>query len=109
MSIELTPKAIENVSRIIKEQKVAEDKALRISVVGGGCSGLSYKLFFDTPDSINDRLFTFGDVKVAVDQKSYLVLNGITIDFSDGLDGSGFTFHNPNATKTCGCGTSFKA
>lgn len=109
MSIQLTQKAVVNVNRIKKEQKIPDDKALRVAVVGGGCSGLSYRLAFDTPDPSNDRLFTFGDVKVAVDQRSYLVLNGLTIDFSDGLDGSGFTFSNPNASKTCGCGTSFKA
>lgn len=109
MAIELTPKAIENIKRIKLEQKITEEKILRVSVVGGGCSGLSYKLSFDIPDGVNDRLFTFGDVKVAVDQRSYLVLNGMTIDFTDGLEGSGFVFTNPNASKTCGCGTSFKA
>ena len=109
MAIQLTQKAVDNVNRIKKEQNIPGDKALRIAVVGGGCSGLSYRLTFDNPDPANDRVFTFGDVKVAVDQKSYLVLNGLSIDFSDGLDGSGFVFSNPNASKTCGCGTSFKA
>jgi iron-sulfur cluster assembly protein len=109
MAIELTPKAIENVNRIKKEQSVTTDKLLRISVVGGGCSGLSYKLSFDVADEAKDKVFTFGDVKVAVDPRSYLVLNGMIIDFTEGLNGTGFTFENPNATKTCGCGTSFKA
>lgn len=109
MPIQLTQKAVDSVNRIKREQNIPDDKALRIAVVGGGCSGLSYKLSFDAPDSVNDRMFTFGDVNVAVDQRSYLVLNGMTIDFSDGLDGAGFTFQNPNASKTCGCGTSFKA
>lgn len=83
-----------------------EGKALRVSVVGGGCSGLSYKLSWDEPKE-NDKVTTCDDVNIVVDPKSYLFIQGIELDYSDGLDGVGFSFNNPNAKRSCGCGSSF--
>jgi iron-sulfur cluster assembly protein len=80
---------------------------LRVSVVGGGCSGLSYKLDFDNESKPNDQIFEDNGVKVVTDMKSFLYLYNTTLDFSDGLNGKGFHFNNPNASRTCGCGESF--
>lgn len=98
-------------SAIAKLKSLREgDKALRVRVIGGGCSGMSYKLEWIEPATVDekDKLFVVGDdLKVAVDSKSYIFLAGMTLDYSDGLDGVGFTFNNPNATRSCGCGSSF--
>lgn len=80
---------------------------LRVAVKGGGCSGLSYDLSFDTEQNSNDTLTQDKDVKILVDNKSLLYLFGTELDFSDGLNGKGFQFVNPNASRTCGCGESF--
>lgn len=80
---------------------------LRVSVVGGGCSGLSYKLDFAKEPQPTDKIFEQDGVKVFVDPKSLLFVKGLELDYSGGLNGTGFTFKNPNATKSCGCGTSF--
>ena len=80
---------------------------LRVSVKGGGCSGLSYDLSFDTEKNSNDTLTEDKDVKILVDNKSLLYLFGTELEFSDGLNGKGFQFINPNASRTCGCGESF--
>jgi iron-sulfur cluster assembly protein len=80
---------------------------LRIAVVGGGCSGLSYKLEFQKEPVANDKVFEQAGVKIFVDPKSFLYVKGLTLDYSGGLNGTGFTFSNPNASKSCGCGTSF--
>jgi iron-sulfur cluster assembly protein len=80
---------------------------LRVSVVGGGCSGLSYKLDFDNESKPMDQVFEDNGVKVVTDLKSFLYLVNTTLDFSDGLNGKGFYFSNPNASRTCGCGESF--
>jgi len=80
---------------------------VRVAVKGGGCSGLSYDLSFDDDMKPSDMLFEDKDVKVLVDNKSLLYLFGTELDFSDGLNGKGFEFKNPNATRTCGCGESF--
>lgn len=81
---------------------------IRVSVEGGGCSGLSYKLDFDSnPPSQADKIFETGGIKLLVDAKSYLFLSGSTLDFEGGLNGSGFQFTNPNSKRTCGCGSSF--
>ena len=97
-------------------QKIADLKAsaglddqyfLRVGVVGGGCSGLSYKLDFDNEAQPNDQVFEDGNVKLVTDLKSFLYLCDTTLDFSDGLNGKGFHFINPNASRTCGCGESF--
>lgn len=92
-----------------KEQQGYDDSYfVRVAVQGGGCSGLSYYLDFDNQEKEGDQEFDAGDgVKVVVDMKSYLYLHGTELQFSDGLNGKGFQFHNPNATRTCGCGESF--
>jgi iron-sulfur cluster assembly protein len=80
---------------------------LRVSVVGGGCSGLSYKLDFDNQSKPTDQVFEDKGVKVVTDLKSFLYLVNTTLEFSEGLNGKGFYFNNPNASRTCGCGESF--
>ncbi len=80
---------------------------LRVSVVSGGCSGLSYKLDFDNESKPNDQVFEDNGVKVVTDLKSFLYLFNTTLEFSGGLDGKGFAFNNPNASRTCSCGESF--
>ena len=80
---------------------------IRVGVTGGGCSGLMYNLSFDNEEKEGDKVFENNGVKVVVDQKSYLYLIGTTLDYSGGLNGKGFTFTNPNADRTCGCGESF--
>jgi len=80
---------------------------LRVSVVGGGCSGLSYKIDFDNQQKPTDQVFESNGIKVVTDLKSFLYLVNTTLEFSDGLNGKGFYFNNPNASRTCGCGESF--
>ncbi len=91
----------------LKTQETHPDAFLRVQVVGGGCSGLSYKLNFDSEMKENDKTFEDHGVKVVIDSKSYLYLLGTTLDFEGGLNGKGFSFTNPNAKKSCGCGSSF--
>lgn len=110
MSITITEKAASEVQRVISDQKHPENTLLRIGVAGGGCSGYQYSLGFDTAsDNTKDHVSEQHGVKVAVDKRSYLFLDGMTVDFYDDLDKRGFTFNNPNAVKTCGCGSSFSA
>ncbi len=92
-----------------KDNIVLADGLVRVGVEGGGCSGLSYMLSFDTSNNLkeNDKVFEDKGVKIAVDKKSFLYLVGTELDFTDGLNGKGFQFNNPNATRTCGCGESF--
>jgi len=104
--INVTEKAAQEVKGLMARENL-EGYGLRVSVAGGGCSGLSYKLVFEKEAQKTDKVFEEHGVKVIVDAKSYLYLNGTTLDFTDGLNGSGFTFNNPNAKGTCGCGTSF--
>jgi iron-sulfur cluster assembly protein len=86
---------------------IQDDFFLRVSVVSGGCSGLSYKLDFDNESKPNDQVFEDNGVKVVTDLKSFLYLFNTTLEFSGGLDGKGFEFNNPNASRTCSCGESF--
>jgi iron-sulfur cluster assembly protein len=110
MAITLTERAATEVKRIIEEQKLEEGTLLRVGVTGGGCSGFSYSLGFDKAfDDKADSKFQLHDLEVVVDKKSALFLDGTTLDFYDGLEKRGFTFDNPNAVKTCGCGSSFQA
>ena len=110
MAIEITEKAAEEVRRVQVEQKFEDDMFLRIGVAGGGCSGFNYTLRFDSDfDEQADSKFVQHGVAVVVDKKSALYLDGTTVDWYDGLEKRGFTFENPNATKTCGCGSSFQA
>ena len=109
MSVTITEKAAKEVQRVMSEQKMPEATILRVGVVGGGCSGFQYSLGFDTKtDPAKDELYEQHGVKVAVDRKSELFLDGTVLDFYDGLEKRGFTFNNPNATGHCGCGKSFK-
>ncbi len=80
---------------------------VRVGVKSGGCSGLSYDLKFDKKEHDNDKIFEDNDIKIIVDKKSFLYLVGTTLDFSGGINGTGFVFKNPNANRTCGCGESF--
>lgn len=107
--ITVTPKAVAEIKNIIRDQSIPESYFLRIGVQGGGCSGFQYSLAFDENTSENDTTYTFDNVKVAVDYKSLLYLKGVVLDFQDGLSGRGFVFNNPNASRTCGCGSSFSA
>jgi iron-sulfur cluster assembly protein len=89
------------------KEGVTEDFKIRVAVKGGGCSGLMYDLDFDNQEMESDRVFEDKGIRIAVDKKSLLYLAGTTLDFSDGLNGKGFQFVNPNASRTCGCGESF--
>jgi iron-sulfur cluster assembly protein len=110
MSITLTENAAAEVKRIIADQKLEEGTVLRVGVAGGGCSGFSYSLGFDkTVDEKLDAKTDQHGVQVVVDKKSDLFLDGTTVDFYDGIEKRGFTFENPNAVKSCGCGSSFQA
>ena len=84
-----------------------ENKYVRVGVESGGCSGLSYKLVFDKEKCADDELIENNNIKLLVNKKSFLYLVGTTLEFSDGLNGKGFVFNNPNANRTCGCGESF--
>ncbi|MFN4909485.1 MAG: HesB/IscA family protein [Bacteroidota bacterium] len=106
-NIIITSKAISEVKKIKQQNSIADDYGLRLGVKGGGCSGMSYTLGFDAAAKENDLVLDADGVRVFIDAKSMFYLMGMTLDFSDGLMGKGFTFNNPNATKTCGCGSSF--
>ena len=103
--IKVTDKAKNRIIEL-KKAEAHENKHLRVSVTGGGCSGLMYNLSFDQ-EVDSDQIFEDNQVKILVDKKSLLYLLGTTLDFSDGLNGKGFQFVNPNASRTCGCGESF--
>lgn len=106
--INVSETALKEVKRLMQAQEL-QIAFLRMGVRGGGCSGLSYSLEFDTELGPHDKVFEYDGVKVAVDAKSYLYLNGTTLDYvTQGLSG-GFTFVNPNAKSSCGCGSSFTA
>ena len=92
---------------LMNEGSIQQDSYLRVGVEGGGCSGLSYKLDFDATMREGDQLFEDKGVKILVDKKSFLYLVGTELDYSGGLNGKGFAFNNPNASRTCGCGESF--
>jgi len=89
------------------EKEGANNQFVRVGVESGGCSGLSYKLDFDNTKKDDDELIEDNGIKLLVNKKSYLYLVGTTLEFSDGLNGKGFVFNNPNANRTCGCGESF--
>ena len=108
--IQVTDKAIAKIrSAMAKEGISPEQGGLRLGVQGGGCSGLSYNIRFDTQPRERDRIFQFSDVRVFVDPKSFIYLHGMTLDYQETLMQQGFVFVNPQATKSCGCGTSFSA
>ena len=103
----LTDRAADEVRSIRSKNNIPGDHHLRLGVKGGGCSGLSYVLAFDDQVKEKDIVLEKHGIKLLVDQKSMFYLSGTTLDFSDGLNGRGFVFNNPQATKTCGCGSSF--
>lgn len=105
--IHITEKAKQRILEIRKEEGYTNDHNVRVAVKGGGCSGLMYDLVFDDLIKDVDQVFEDLGVKIIVDKKSLLYLLGTTLDFSDGLNGKGFQFINPNASRTCGCGESF--
>ena len=105
--IQVTPKAVSKIRQAFAKQGV--DGGLRLGVLGGGCSGLSYQFKFETKPRPTDKVMEFDGDQVYVDPKSMLFLNGMTLDYHESLLQSGFAFENPNAKKSCGCGTSFTA
>jgi len=105
--ITITERARKEVRRIIEEQGLSAETALRVGVKGGGCSGFSYTLGFDDQIGDMDQINEIENVRVVCDPKSFLYLNGTEIDFEESLMGRGFKFGNPNASNSCGCGESF--
>ena len=105
--ITVSEKALNKIASLRKEGKLKDEYFIRVSVKGGGCSGLSYNLDFDNELKPGDQEFVNDGIKVICDHKSFLYLAGTELDFSDGLNGKGFNFINPNASRTCGCGESF--
>jgi iron-sulfur cluster assembly protein len=105
--IYVSESAKQKIHEIRQSGKIAEDFFVRVSVTSGGCSGLSYKMDFDNESRPTDQVFEDNGVKVVTDLKSFLYLFNTTLEFSGGLEGKGFSFNNPNATRTCGCGESF--
>jgi iron-sulfur cluster assembly protein len=104
----ISDKARQRVMELMAESGMSLDTHfIRVGVVGGGCSGLSYKMDFDNEQKPGDQVFESNGLKVVTDLKSFLYLVNTTLEFSDGLNGKGFYFSNPNATRTCGCGESF--
>ncbi|WP_209330458.1 HesB/IscA family protein [Lunatimonas salinarum] len=105
--ITVSEKAKERILELKQIENRADQDNIRVSVKGGGCSGLMYDLGFDSQLTDTDQVFEDKGVKIIVDRKSLLYLAGTTLEFSDGLNGKGFQFVNPNASRTCGCGESF--
>ena len=107
--ITVTEKAAAEIKEIRARNNIPATHALRVGVKGGGCSGLSYVLGFDSETRKGDLAFELHGIKILVDPKSMFYLSGTVLDYSDGLNGKGFVFNNPQATRTCGCGSSFSA
>lgn len=107
LSVNVTPKAVTKIKEAFAREGVSG--GLRLGVLGGGCSGLSYQFKFEPKPRETDHVFDFDGVQVYVDPKSMLYLNGLTLDYKETLMQSGFAFDNPNAEKSCGCGSSFTA
>lgn len=105
--ITVTERAKSKAIELIRSENHPADSFIRVGVDGGGCSGLTYKLEFDNKMLPEDKVFEDKGVRIVCDKKSFLYLIGTELDFTDGLNGKGFSFNNPNATRTCGCGESF--
>jgi iron-sulfur cluster assembly protein/iron-sulfur cluster insertion protein len=105
--VTLSDAAVTKVAALLADEEGGETLALRVAVKPGGCSGYSYEMFFDSEIMGDDVVSEFGAVKVVVDAASAELLSGSTLDYEDGLQASGFHITNPNATRTCGCGSSF--
>lgn len=105
--IKVSNEAKAEIEKLKASSGIDVESFIRVGVKGGGCSGLVYDLDFDSEKKEDDKIFEDNGVKIAVDKKSYLYLAGTTLEFSGGLNGKGFSFVNPNASRTCGCGESF--
>lgn len=105
--VTVSDQAKEKIFELKQKEGKTEDFGIRVAVEGGGCSGLMYDLAFDASQQPSDHVFEDKGIKIFVDKKSLLYLIGTELDFSDGLNGKGFQFKNPNASRTCGCGESF--
>ncbi|MBX7053212.1 MAG: iron-sulfur cluster insertion protein ErpA [Flavobacteriales bacterium] len=105
--IKVAESAKQQVAHLIESEKHPAGSFVRVGVEGGGCSGLMYKLVFDTEMKEGDQVFEDNGIKVVVDKKSFLYLVGTELEYTGGLNGKGFVFKNPNANRTCGCGESF--
>jgi iron-sulfur cluster assembly protein len=109
-SVQVTERALERVRAAMEKEGISpEQGGLRLGVQGGGCSGLSYNIRFDTQPRERDRVFQFGSVRLFVDPKSFIYLSGMILDYENSLIKQGFNFVNPNASRSCGCGSSFSA
>ena len=106
--VQLTETAVSKVREILDGQE-PKPAGLRIAVVGGGCSGFSYSMAFENTPGMLDKTYKFEDLSVFIDQASLLYLEGVSVDYVETLEGSGFKFNNPNVKSTCGCGSSFSA
>ena len=104
--VQVTDRAQQEIRQIFTREEPNAETGLRLCVIGGGCSGLSYEMEFDSKQE-NDNVIDYNGFRVLLDPKSSIYLKGVTLDFQDGLKGKGFVFVNPNATNTCGCGESF--
>ena len=107
LGVKISEKAAEKIKYLAEKEGLKDNVGLRVAVKGGGCSGLTYDLAITDQERESDKIVEQYGVKVMVDKKSYIYLVGTELDFSDGLNGKGFIFENPNAKKACGCGTSF--
>jgi iron-sulfur cluster assembly protein len=106
--LQVTPSAVKRIRVILGKEGISlEEGGLRLGVKGGGCSGMSYSVGFDMRPRETDNIFTFEDVRVFIDPKSFVYLQGMTLDYEETLIRQGFNFINPNSTKSCGCGSSF--
>jgi iron-sulfur cluster assembly protein len=103
----VSEKAKEQIERVKAKDGLSDEHFVRVSVIAGGCSGFSYKMDFDNQPQPNDQIFEDKGIKLVTDLKSFLYVFNTTLDFSDGLNGKGFHFVNPNATRSCACGESF--
>lgn len=103
----VSDKASQRIKELMQEQSMAAESFVRVSVKGGGCSGLSYDMSFDTLTKSDDQVFEDKGIKLVTDLKSFLYVCNTTLEFSDGLNGKGFAFNNPNASRSCACGESF--
>lgn len=104
--VQITEVAMSQIKTIFSKEKPEVDKGLRLAVIGGGCSGLQYKIELSDKKE-KDNIMNLGEINIFIDPKSTIYLKDVVLDFQDGLNGKGFVFTNPNATNTCGCGESF--
>jgi iron-sulfur cluster assembly protein len=105
--VQVSEAAAKQIQKLKSESNVEAYGFLRVKIVPGGCSGMSYKLDFDSKTNDDDKVFDQHGTRVVIDKKSFLYVAGMVLDFEGGLNGKGFVFQNPNASKTCGCGSSF--